>query len=236
MKINTMIVDDNKEFLDRLVEHLKPIDYVNLIYATMDSEDFLETALEMKPDLVIMDIDMPRISGIELGKVLRQELPFLEIVYVTSHGEYIQSAFEVYASDFLEKPYNSTRLEQTLDRIKKKLNIKEKTFEVKSQKLIRHIRVSEIIYFEAFKRKVIVHTDTEEFEVDHSFNDFINMLSHDMIYKTSRSYAVNLVKVKSIEPFSRTSYEIKFMDSQVTALLSKNNYDEFRLKIKELAD
>jgi DNA-binding LytR/AlgR family response regulator len=236
MKINTIIVDDNKEFLSKLEEHLKPIEYVNLIYSTMDSEDFLETTLELKPDLVIMDIDMPRISGIELGKILRKELPFVEIVYVTSHGEYIQSAFEVYASDFLQKPYNSSRLEQTLNRIKKKLNIKEKTFEVKSHKLIRHIRISEIICFEAFKRKVIVQTDTEEFEIDHSFNDFIDMLNHDMIYKTSRSYAVNLVKVKSIEPFSRTSYEIKFNDSKVTAFLSKTCYDDFRSKIKELAN
>ncbi len=234
MKIKTIIVDDNKEILDSLIKHLLQVDYIDLIHSTLDSEDFLETVLEESPDLVIMDIDMPRLSGIELGKILREKLPYLEIVYVTSHGEYMREAFEVYASDFLEKPYDFARLKSTLERIAKKLNITEEVYEIKSQKNVRHLRVSEILCIEAFKRKSIIYTDTEEIEADYAFNDLIILLDSKYIYKSARSFAVNLLKVDSIQPFSRTSLEIVLRGSETKPLLSKNNYDEFRTLIKEI--
>lgn len=135
MKIKTIIVDDNKQILDSLIKHLEQIEFIELLHATLDSEDFLETVLEKSPDLVIMDIDMPRITGIELGKILREKLPYLEIVYVTSHGEYIKEAFEVYASDFLEKPYDLERLKGTLERIAKKFNIVEEVLKLKHKRI-----------------------------------------------------------------------------------------------------
>lgn len=234
MKIKTIIVDDNKEILDSLIKHLEQVDYIDLIHSTLDSEDFLETVMETKPDLVIMDIDMPRLSGIELGKILRQEQPYLEIVYVTSHGEYMKDAFQVYASDFLEKPYDFDRLKSTLERIAKKLNITENVFEIKSQRSLRHIRVSEIYCIEAFKRKSIIYTANDEIEADHAFNDLITMFDSKYIYKSARSFAVNLLKVESIQPFSRTSLEIVLRGHDTKPLLSKNNYDEFRELIKEI--
>lgn len=232
MKLNTIIVDDNKDILESLKQHLSRFDYVNLLYATMDSEDFLEVVLEKKPDLVIMDIDMPRLTGIELGKILREHLPFIEIVYVTSHGEYIKDAFEVYASDFLEKPYDHERLSITLSRIAKKLQVKEKTIEVKSQKNTFHIRVSEIICIEANKRKSLIYLENDTIEVASSFNELLEEIESDYIYKSGRSYAVNLVKVKGIQPYSRTSYEVQFRNSDITALLSKSQYDEFKEQLK----
>lgn len=234
MKIKTIIVDDNREILDSLIGHLKQVDYIDLVYSTLDSEDFLETVLEQNPDLVIMDIDMPRITGIELGKILREKLPFLEIVYVTSHGEYMRDAFEVYASDFLEKPYDFNRLKSTLERIAKKLNIAEEVIEIKSQKSIRHIRLSEILCIEAFKRKSLIYTLEECIEADHAFNDLVQLLDSEYIYKSARSFAVNLLKVDGIEPFSRTSMAVIIRDSDVKPLLSKNNYDEFRELIKNI--
>ena len=73
MKIKTIIVDDNVQILNSLKNHLVNFDYIDLIHSTLDSEDFLEVVLEEKPDLVIMDIDMPRLNGIELGKILREK-------------------------------------------------------------------------------------------------------------------------------------------------------------------
>ncbi|MBN2797192.1 MAG: response regulator transcription factor [Clostridia bacterium] len=232
MKLNTIIVDDNKEILESLKKHLSRFDFVNLLYATMDSEDFLEVVLEKKPDLVIMDIDMPRLTGIELGKIIREHLPYIELVYVTSHGEYMREAFEVYASDFLEKPYDHDRLAVTLNRIAKKLQIKEKTIEVKSQKNTYNIRVSEIICIEASKRKSIIYLENDTIEVTSAFNDLLNEIDASFIYKSGRSFAINLVKVEGIQPYSRTSYEIKFQNTDVTALLSKSQYDDFKEQLK----
>lgn len=233
MKIKTIIVDDNREILTSLENNLKLIPYIQLDYATLDSEDFLETVLERRPDLVIMDIDMPRLNGIELGHILREKIPYIEIVYVTSHIEYIKDAFTVYASDFLEKPYDLERLRQTLDRIAKKLNITEKVIELKSQKKLLHLHGSELVCIEAFKRKSIVYTDNNQYEVDHAFNDLLDIIALDYVFKSSRSFAINLLKVAAVEPFSRTSLEVSFKQSDFTAMLSKNSYDEFREQFKK---
>lgn len=234
MKIKTIIVDDSIEILNSLKKHLEKFDYIDLVYATLDSEDFLETVLEEKPDLVIMDIDMPRLNGIELGNIIRDSIPYMEIVYVTSHSEYIKDAFNVYASDFIEKPYDHDRLSSTLSRIAKKLNASEKIYEIKSHKTVKHVRVSEIICIEAFKRKTTITTESDNFEADFTLKDIMSLLDSKYIYKSARSFCINLLKVDSVKPFSRTSYEITFKNSEVTALLSKTQYDEFRELLKSL--
>lgn len=235
MKIRTIIIDDNAKILESLTNHLNSINYVDLIYSTLDSDDFLETTIDLKPDLVIMDIDMPRINGIELGKLLREKLPFIEIIFVTSHGEYIKDAISVYASDFIEKPYDSIRLNSTLLRLANKMNISDEFFEIKSNKNILHIRLNDIIAIEASKRKVIIYTVTDSFEANYTFKKTIDMLPSKYLYKSSRSFYINLLKVDSINDFSRTSYEITFKNSDITAMLSKNQYDEFRQLIKEIS-
>lgn len=234
MKIRTIIIDDNVEILNSLEKHLSHFDYIDLIYSTLDSEDFLEVVLEQSPDLVIMDIDMPRLNGIELGNIIREKLPFIEIVYVTSHSEYIKDAFNVYASDFIEKPYDIDRLNLTLKRISKKLNVTEETYEIKSQRIIRHLRVSEIICIEAFNRKTTIYTDTETIEADYSLKGLLTLLNSKYLYKSARSFCINLLKVDSVKSVSRTSYEISFKNSKVTALLSKNQYNEFRELFKKI--
>ena len=146
----------------------------------------------------------------------------------------MREAFQVYASDFLEKPYDISRLKTTLERIAKKLNVTEEVFEIRSQKNICHIRISEILCIEAFKRKSIIYTDHDTIEADHAFNDLVQLFASKYIYKSARSFAINLLKVESIQPFSRTSLEVTLRGSDIKPLLSKNNYDEFRDLIKEI--
>ncbi|OXS57549.1 histidine kinase [Cohnella sp. CIP 111063] len=80
--------------------------------------------LEHRPDAVFLDIQMPKIDGLKLGKQIQAALPGIEIVFVTGYDRYAVKAFELYALDYVLKPVNSQRLRQTLERVKEKLAIK----------------------------------------------------------------------------------------------------------------
>jgi len=234
MKLRTIVVDDQDELRSIAVKALQQIDLVDVIYSTCEPADFLKAVLSEKPDLLIMDIDMPDMNGIELAEKIQSELPDIEIVYVTSHDEYIRDAISVYATDFITKPLDQARLCETIERIARKLNITGSAFEIRSNKSTVLICINELFFVEAQNKKVLVHTTKGIYEADHSLKEIIAMIESQHMYQSGRSFYINLTKVNSVVPFNRTSLEITFNGTENTALLSKKQYDEFRDLIKQL--
>lgn len=234
MNIRTIVIDDQEELRHLTVKALQKISSVDVIYSTCDPKDFLKSVFKEKPDLLVMDIDMPVINGIELAQEIRQTLPDIDIIYITAHDEYLRDAISVYATDFISKPINQDRLNTTIERLSRQYNIKGSSFEIRSNKSVILINLNELIFVEAQNKKVNIYTSKGSYEADHSLKEILEIIDSDRVYKCSRSFLVNLLKVTSVVPFNRTSLEIKFSEISETALLSKKQYPEFRALIKDL--
>ncbi len=111
-----LVVDDESPALDELVYLLERIPAVDPVHAARSSSDALRRLQERRYDVVLLDVRMPSLDGIELAHVLRRFATPPAIIFVTAYEEYAVGAFEVQASDYLLKPVSHARLESALER------------------------------------------------------------------------------------------------------------------------
>ncbi|MFC0444847.1 LytR/AlgR family response regulator transcription factor [Pseudidiomarina halophila] len=126
-KIRTLIVDDESLARRGLTVRLQEFPQVELLDECPNARQALEKIIELKPDLVFLDIQMPGMNGFELlreAKARGAELPI--VVFVTAYDQYAIKAFEVRAIDYLLKPVDHDRLRQTLSRVEKNLAQRER--------------------------------------------------------------------------------------------------------------
>lgn len=106
--MRTLVVDDEAPARERLVRLLADVEGVELVGEAADGRQAVELIEHLRPDLVLLDIQMPGLDGFEVIEALEDPPP---IIFVTAYDEYALRAFEVHALDYLLKPYSRARLE-----------------------------------------------------------------------------------------------------------------------------
>ena len=114
--IRTLVVDDEQPARDRLRQLLGEFPDIEIAGEAEDGEQAIERILTIRPDLVLMDVQMPGCSGIEVAASLPSPRP--RIIFCTAFDQYAVDAFELHAVDYLLKPVNRARLRSALDRVR----------------------------------------------------------------------------------------------------------------------
>ncbi|KEQ22277.1 response regulator [Paenibacillus tyrfis] len=123
--MKAILVDDEHLALIGLKKAIeREASEVEIVATYSDSTEVMAGVLAHRPDVVFLDIHMPEINGLNLGKQIQTVVPGTEIVFVTGYDQYAVQAFELYALDYIMKPLHKDRLRQTIQRIKEKLAIK----------------------------------------------------------------------------------------------------------------
>lgn len=117
--IRTLIVDDEQPARERLRQMLGNMDGLEVIGEAEDGEEAIQRILELSPDLVFLDIQMPVLTGLEVVKALKPPRP--KIIFCTAYDQYALSAFEQQALDYLLKPVKRERLVQAVNRMRESL-------------------------------------------------------------------------------------------------------------------
>lgn len=121
-KVRAILVDDEKEALNRLGDLLKMFDHVELLYKEYEPEKALERIIKTKPDLVFLDIEMPRMTGFEMIKKIHERCVFPTFVIVTAFNQYAIKAIKAEAFDYIVKPIDIDDLRECLERYDNKIN------------------------------------------------------------------------------------------------------------------
>lgn len=114
--MKVMIIDDEKAMHLIMKRMLSKVEEVQVVGSFMDTSTAYSYLLNHDVDMIFMDINMPRESGLEFAGRLREDGREMKIVFVTSHKEYSLPAFDVYAYDYIVKPVNQARLHHTIQR------------------------------------------------------------------------------------------------------------------------
>ncbi|MFD0717663.1 response regulator [Paenibacillus sp. GCM10027626] len=123
--MKALLVDDEPLALIGLQRSLESeVNGVEIVATYSDPKEVIAGVLEHRPDVVFLDIHMPEIDGLKLGRQIQAVVPDIEIIFVTSYDQYAVNAFELYALDYILKPMNAARLRQTVMRVIDKLNLK----------------------------------------------------------------------------------------------------------------
>ncbi len=209
--MNVLIVDDEQLARQRLRKLLAETDGYQIIGEAETGEDALRKTQAAQPDVVLMDIRMPGMDGIEAASYINRLNKPPAIIFTTAYSEHALQAFETHAIDYLLKPIKKSRLEAALDAAKRmnkaqlsKLRDDEtagarQKICVKSRGLLELIPVEDIIYFKADQKYVTLRTAEQEYLIEES----LKTLEQEFDFEFIRIHRNALVSQKMLHGLSK---------------------------------
>lgn len=233
--IRTLLVDDHQDSLEILAYFVQQHQNFNIIETAQNGEELIEKVITYKPELVIADINMPKLTGVEAIKKCLKIFPDLKCIFVTGYDDYAVEAFDMSAVDYIVKPVERTRLHVALERAfgiirKKELSLnpgENKRLPIKFNGSLYYIPMKDIYFIEKLGKKCMIHTKKNIFETYENISDIYQMLD-ETFYLTHRSNIINLDKISHITPRNET-YLVYFIGYDQHASISK-------LKIMEVQE
>lgn len=218
--IKTIIIDD--EPLARMViaEYLKQHTDVEIAAECGDGFDGAKAIQQLQPDLIFLDIQMPKLTGFEMLEIL-DEMP--NVIFTTAFDEFAIKAFEKNAVDYLLKPISKDRFEQALTKFRntrhsnapQETSVKveaireEESLErivVKNGSQIKIIPVQQVIFLEAYDDYVKIHTKDGMFLKNKTMSSFEKQLDPKQFVRVHRSFIAKVDQLAKIEPMEKESY------------------------------
>ena len=240
--IKVCIIEDEPEIrklLRMIIERQEGFQVVS------ESGDFVTAVSEFAkydPDVAFVDIDLNGDSGLECARVLTELNPKLKVIFATAHSEYMANAFEIYAFDYLVKPFNVERVVKTLSRVKG--DMKETVIEsndlitqpeqhsgklmIKGKDQVSFVDKKEIIFIERIDNATRIVTKEEEYKTSVSLSGIEEKLNPSEFMRCHKSYIINLSRISKIEPYGRWTYIVKFKGIDESALMTAQNYEEIK--------
>lgn len=232
--INVLIAEDDPSMCYVLKKTLEQISGVKVLGEAGDGISALKLVEELKPRVVFIDIDLPEKNGLELAREICDIDPQTILVFATAYDNYTHEAFEVYAFDYLVKPFKLERIKKTMERIKKQdsqespaLNFPALKGEISPSRLVIRqgekfifLDTKEILFITRENRKSVIYTAKHKISTTENLNDIEKRLTGSSFFRSHRGYIVNLGMIKEIYPWGRKAYEITFKDRKETALLT----------------
>lgn len=237
--IKVLIVDDEPGMRVLLRKIINKVDGFEIVDEAESGEKALEIIIDKNIDLVFLDVEMGDLNGVDTAKSLMAIKPNIKVIFATAHGEYMGSAFEVYAYDYLLKPFRVDRVFRTLDKFKKEYDEyfykKERYSEkimIKNKESNKIINKKDIVFISRENGETVIYTNDEKHKTSMTLNDLEIKMDHNDFLRVHKSYIVNKNKIREIYPYGRWTYIIKFYNLEEDALMTQSKYEILKEEFK----
>jgi two-component system LytT family response regulator len=217
-----IIIDDEPLARGLVAEYLQEHPDFTVLQECGDGFEGMKAIQQHRPDLIFLDIQMPKINGFEMLELI-EDPP--GVIFTTAFDEYAMKAFDTHAVDYLLKPFSQERFDQALEKWKVLHQAKAATMPpstllesthlsaqqkerivVKSGTKIIIIPVEDIHYLEAADDFVKVHTANGSWLKNRTLSHFEKLLDPQQFVRTHRSYIVNITGITRLEPYEKENY------------------------------
>ncbi len=241
--IRVILIDDEPLARSLLKNFLNEIQDVEIVGAYENGFEGLKGITELKPDLIFLDIQMPKLNGFEMLELL-DEIP--HTIFITAYDKYAVKAFERNAVDYLLKPYSKERLISAFEKAKELIGNQEKAnnvkvaidahrvqieiidrIAVKTGSKIKIIYIEDVEYLESQDDYVMIYTGDGKYLKQKTMKFFENHLPKQSFVRIHRSYMVRIDFVEQIELYEKEGYIIKLKNGK-TIPVSKSGYNRLR--------
>jgi two-component system, LytTR family, response regulator len=239
--MKTIIIDDEPLARSIVREYLKKYPELEIAQECNDGFEGVKAIQQDQPDLVFLDIQMPKINGFEMLELLDQRPA---VIFTTAFDEYAIKAFEAHAVDYLLKPFNQERFDKAIQKWKEHaVGYEKNTSElletvshspaqsqrvvVKTGSKIKIIPSQDIYFLEAADDYVKVHTHEGNFLKNKTMNHFEKTLDPQQFVRSHRSYIVNVQQITRIDPYEKDNH-IAILKSGGRVPVSRNGYARLR--------
>ncbi len=237
-----VIIDDEPLARTIVAEYLQAHSDLEVVAECNNGYEGVKAIMQHKPDLIFLDIQMPKINGFEMLEILDERPP---VIFTTAFDEYAIKAFEANAVDYLLKPFDKNRFEGAIKKWKEQKSHEKgidalientnKQPEEKNRIVVRNggdiqiVPTNEIVYIEAYDDYVKIFTRDTYYLKKKTMNYYEETLDPSVFFRTHRSFIINLQQLTRIEPLEKNTY-VALLKSGKKVPLSRSGY----AKIKEL--
>jgi two-component system LytT family response regulator/two-component system response regulator LytT len=242
--LRVLVVDDEQLAREELCFLLGHVGGVDILAEAADGVGALRLAGELRPDVLFLDVQMPGLNGFEVARRLMEAEVLPQLVFVTAFDQYAIDAFSVNAVDYLLKPVDAERLEQTLDRVRRRLASEqaarlslapedlERVIDAvqarrgrRDQLAIRVnerfvlVQADEVIHASVVDEAIVVVTNLVSGTSNYrTLDELQTRLDPAVFWRVHRSHLVNITKIKEIVPWFSRNYLLKMKDSKATEI------------------
>lgn len=221
-----LICDDDDLIIEQIKKYLKNyFEYNHLkcpeTVCYSDGESLL--ADKGDKDILFLDIEMPGMNGIYIGKELKKANENIIIFIVTSYSEYLDEAMRFRVFRYLSKPLDKQRFFRNMKDAIDLYNTMTVKIPIETKQGVHTLPASSIIAVEAIQRKVIVHTTQRDFESIHNMQYWGNLLPKNCFFQTHRSFIINF---EHVTDFDHTL--VHMAENQYHAYLTRRKYSAFK--------
>jgi two-component system response regulator LytT len=243
--LRTLVVDDEKLAREELCFLLEQAGGLEIVAQAGDGVDGLRLAGELRPDLLFLDVQMPGLTGFEVARRLIEADLLPQLVFVTAFDQYAIDAFSVNAVDYLLKPVDAERLDQTLDRARRRLASEEAVratlapadlervieavqarqqgrrdqLAVRTGEKFVLVQADEVVHASLVDEAIVVVTNTVSGTSNYRTLDELQArLDPAVFWRVHRSHLVNITKIKEIVPWFSRNFLLKMKDAKATEI------------------
>jgi two-component system, LytTR family, response regulator len=246
-KWKALIVDDEELARKLLWEMLSTHPEVEIAAECGNGMEAVKAAGEHKPDLLFLDVQMPKLTGFDVLELIERQ--GVAVIFVTAFDQYAMKAFDVHAVDYLLKPFSRDRFEAALERAKwqegkKQVNAAElsaaarpagayaERIVVKDGAKVNLIAVSKLDYAEALDDYISLVTEGKKHLKQQTISGLEMALDPALFVRIHRSYIVNLERVSRIEPYGKES-KVAILTNGVKLPVSRAGYARLKTLLDE---
>ncbi len=237
-----VIIDDEPLARSIVVEYLQEYPSIEIAAECNDGFQGVKAIMQHKPDLIFLDIQMPKINGFEMLELL-DSTP--SVIFTTAFDEYAIKAFEANAIDYLLKPFSKERFDLAIQKWNEKKNISsEKNIQsllenttkqpdernrivVKNGSDIRIVPMADVMYIEAYDDYVKIFTKDTYYLKKKTMNYYEQVLDSSHFFRTHRSFIINLQELTKIEPLEKNTYVVLLKNGKRIPL-SRTGYSKLK--------
>ena len=243
-KIRTILIDDETPARDILRHYLNDYPDIEIIAESADGFDGLKKITELKPDLVFLDIQMPRLTGFELIEVMTEK-PV--VIFTTAYDQYAIRAFELNAIDYLLKPFPKERFRNAVLKAREKIGVADEHKESSGPVLgnlprpenslnrivtrkgnsINIIPVDQVRYVEAQDDYVMIYSTSGKALKQQTMKYYEDNLPKKSFVRIHRSYIVRIEEIKKLEPYTKDNH-VAVLHSGEKLPVSRNGYKNLK--------
>ena len=219
-----ILIDDEPLAREVVKEYLEDYPEIEVIAECSDGFEGVKAIAQHQPDLIFLDIQMPKITGFEMLELIEHRPG---VIFTSAFDEYAIKAFEAHAIDYLLKPFSKDRFKKAVEKWIEKQNLSEvkqqvqallqnapispvhsERIVVKSGSSIKIIPTTDVLYLEAYDDYVKIHTSEGVFLKNKTMQFFENSLDERQFVRVHRSFIVKVPEITKLVPYEKDSYRV----------------------------
>lgn len=234
--IRILIADDDDGMRLIMRRFVEKAGGFQIVGEAKDGRELIRLNGQTHPQVILLDVEMPVMTGVECARIIQDINPKTILVFATAHEKYMGDAFEVYAFDYLLKPFREQRVMKTLALIRSRLaeeaeeravkpetprNVAPRKLMLRHKEGVSFVDMEDILLIQREERSTVLYlAGGERLVTSDSLSELDERLPDDMFFRTHKSYVVGLRHIDSITPYGRWTYVVKLRGTTHDALVT----------------